>query len=60
MLSERGTGLQVAMDKLRDYCKRWSLTVNTDKDKFLVTKTDLSNRLLTYNEELIKQVASFK
>ena len=48
------------MDKLRDYCNQWGLTVNTGKTKFIVTKTDLSNRLLTYSEELVQQVSSFK
>ena len=60
VLSESGTELQVAMDKPRDYCNQWSLTVNTGKTKFLETKTDFSNRFLTYNEELIEQVSSFK
>ena len=31
VLSENVTGLQVAMDKLRDYCNQWDLTVNTGK-----------------------------
>ena len=60
VLSESGTGLQVEMDKLRDYCNQWGLTVNIGKTKFLVTKTDVSKRCLTYNEELIEQVQSFK
>ena len=60
VLSESGTGLQVAMDKLGDYCNQWGLTVNIGKTKFLVTKTDVSKRCLTYNEELIEQVQSFK
>ena len=36
ILAESREGLQEGLDYLHDYCKRWKLTVNTDKTKVLV------------------------
>ena len=61
LLSETNQGLQESMDKLSHYCTQWGLTVNINKTKFMVAKSNISLvSKLTYNNEVIEQVSSFK
>ena len=63
LLSETNQGLQEFMDKLSHYCTQWGLTVNINKTKFMVAKSNISLvSKLTYNNEVhvIEQVSSFK
>ena len=36
ILSESATGLQMALDKLAEYCRKWGLSVNVKKTKVIV------------------------
>ena len=61
ILSETNQGLQESMDKLSHYCTQWGLTVNINKTKCMVAKSNISLvSKLTYNNEVIEQVSSFK
>ena len=62
LLSETNQGLQESMDKLSQYCTQWGLTVNINKTKCMVAiKSNISLvSKLTYNNEVIEQVSSFK
>ena len=61
ILSETNQGLQESMDKLSHYCTQWGLTVNINKTKCMVAKSNISLvSKLTYNNEAIEQVSSFR
>ena len=65
IMSETGDGLQSAMNKLNEYCKTWSLTVNISKTKFMVTKGSPkgANQELTtlkFNDVSLECVTNFK
>ena len=40
IMSESNTGLQESMNKLDKYCDQWGLTVNINKTKCMITKTN--------------------
>jgi len=61
IVSETNGGLQIAMDKLGEYCKTWSLNVDINKTKYMVTKGVKENGTkLEYNNQIVEQVSNFK
>ena len=36
MMSYSGEGLQTCIDNLEEYCKKWHLSINTAKSKFII------------------------
>ena len=64
LLSLSQTGLQVAMDKLHQYCTEWGMEVNVDKTKAMKIRrphvgTGLDTPKLQYDGEGIDWVKSF-
>ena len=60
LISESPEGLQMCLDKLRDYCIKWGLSVNTDKTKTMVlSKIKWTPQTFIYNGsklECVKQI----
>ena len=36
LISETAEGLQNSLDKIRSYCEKWLLTINSDKTKIMI------------------------
>ncbi len=50
MISTSSKGLQICLDGLQEYCKKWDLTVNIDKTKCIIlAKGNLKVKPLTYD-----------
>ena len=61
VVSETQSGLQEAMYKLEKYCSSWSMKVNANKTKFMVTTGDRGQPCtVTYQQNNIEPVSSFK
>ena len=64
LVSTSMAGLQAQLDVLRDYARRWGLTVNVEKTKAVIyraVRTPVcSNPILMYDGERIELVDSFK
>ena len=63
--SRTEAGLSILLDRLRDYCNTWKLTVNVSKTEVVVFDSSrkaepLSTYKFYYNSELIKCVDKFK
>ena len=62
-LSYSRQGLQLALNKLSDYCSKWGLTVNSSKTKCIVFRKNgriYANDTWTYREENIETVKEFR
>ena len=61
LLAESHSELQILLNKLYIYCKKWNLTVNTGKTKVMLFK--LTNRYehfnIFYNDEPLEIVKTF-
>lgn len=61
IFSETHQGLQNALGKLKDYCHKWQLSVNTKKTKVLVFQnTFKESPSIFYNNEILTEVRDFK
>ena len=61
LFGNRPEELQIALNKLEEYCSKWKLTVNKEKTKILVFGSSPSRDvLLKYRGTILEQVKSFK
>lgn len=62
--SERVDGLQLMMNKLKDYCKCWNLQVNLSKSKVMIFRggggRNARNEKWSYNGETVEIVREYK
>ena len=49
LMSDSQTGLQNCLNKLKDFCKKWHLPVNTLKTKCMVFRKRKQNNLCTFH-----------
>ena len=62
LFSDSSTGLQNSLDKLKLYCEKWHLTVNTEKTKVLIFNKNgrlLKNYILKFGEEIFEKVKKY-
>ena len=62
IMANSSTELQLALDHLNEYCKKWKLTVNIDKTKVLVfgNRKYKKNIAFKFNGNEIEKVDNFK
>jgi len=62
LFSDSSTGLQNSLDKLKLYCEKWHLTVNTEKTKVLIFNKNgrlLKNHIFKFGEEIVEIVKNY-
>ena len=62
LMSQSGVGLQRGLDKLREYCIKWKLEVNTKKTKVMVFRKSTKSKIgmnWWYNREKLEIVKEF-
>ena len=61
LLSDSQTGLQNCLHKLNDFCKKWYLSVNTQKTKCMLFRKRKQNNLCTFlfNNSYIKMIEEY-
>ena len=60
ILSQSSTGLQKALGKLAEYCKKWQLKVNINKTKSMVFNSRQGRYRFSYENKLIEEATQMK